>query len=310
MKELIITVGLPASGKTTEVNGYVSKGYFHLSRDIEGGDIPGLMKVLEHKISEGVEKIIMDNTSVTNDLRKDAIEIGKRNGFYVKCLYFTTSIEECMVNSVSRMIQRYGKVLHNDELKKHKDPNMFPIAVLYSMKKRFETPSLSEGFDEIVKVPFVRKDRNYTNKAILFDYDGTLRKTKSGNIYPTNPEDIEILPGRKEKLAQLMKEGYILLGVSNQSGVAKGHLTHDMATKCFEKTNELLGADIDFNFCPHTVPPIVCYCRKPGVGMGIEFIEKYKLDVSQCIVVGDMTTDETFAKRCGFKYIDQSKFFK
>ena len=44
-------------------------------------------------------------------------------------------------------------------------------------------------------------------------------------------------------------------------------------------------------------------------GMGVQFIEKYKLDPSQCIMVGDMKTDQTFAERCGFQFINAQKFF-
>ena len=98
-------------------------------------------------------------------------------------------------------------------------------------------------------------------------------------------------------------QGYILLGASNQSGVAKGILTEEMARKCFEETNNMLGVRLDFQFCPHTIPPVSCYCRKPHFGMGAVFIEKYKLNPADCIMVGDQTTDESFAERCGFKFI-------
>ncbi len=71
-------------------------------------------------------------------------------------------------------------------------------------------------------------------------------------------------------------------------------------------TNEMLGMDIDYLFCPHQAYPQVCYCRNPMPGMGVQFIEKYKLNPSQCIMVGDMKTDQTFAERCGFQKILKS----
>jgi phosphoglycolate phosphatase-like HAD superfamily hydrolase len=43
--------------------------------------------------------------------------------------------------------------------------------------------------------------------------------------------------------------------------------------------------------------------------MSALFIEKYKLLPSECIMVGDMTTDETFAIRSGFKFVHADKFF-
>ena len=314
MKEIILMSALPAGGKSTIVNDYVGQGFSKLSRDEIGGslDADGLVNTkLKDWIRMGKDKIIMDGTYMTKDVRKHVIDIGKANGFKVICLYLATSIENSQVNAVTRMISRHGKLFTSqDEYVKSKDPNMFPVAVLYSANKKFEKPTMSEGFDDIKVIPFKRKNSGYTNKAVLFDYDGTLRKTKSGGIYPTDPSDIEILPGRTQKLNELKRQGYIILGVSNQSGVAKGNLTYEMADRCFKKTNELLDFDIDYRFCSHKVPPITCYCRKPGVGFGVEFIEKYKLDPSQCIMVGDMKTDETFAKRCGFKYVHADQFFK
>jgi HAD superfamily hydrolase (TIGR01662 family) len=63
-------------------------------------------------------------------------------------------------------------------------------------------------------------------------------------------------------------------------------------------------------FCPHKVPPISCYCRKPGPGMGVELIVKYKLDPRQCYYVGDLGTDASFAGRCGFQFVDHNEFFR
>lgn len=80
--------------------------------------------------------------------------------------------------------------------------------------------------------------------------------------------------------------------------------------ECFQKTNELLGLEIDYKFCPHRAYPQVCYCRKPMPGLGVIFIEEYKLNPTKCIMVGDMKTDNTFADRCGFKYIPARHFFK
>jgi D-glycero-D-manno-heptose 1,7-bisphosphate phosphatase len=209
------------------------------------------------------------------------------------------------------MIRKAGRLLDPADFKTTKDPNLFPPVALFAYKKNFEEPMKKEGFSDVVIVKFVRKkDPAYCNKALILDYDDTLRQTDNEYGYPTKPSEVKILPGRKEKISEYVKKGYRLLGASNQSGIAKKKLTAEQATECFQHTNKLLGHDIEFMFCPHSIPPVVCYCRKPHCGMGVHFIEKYKLDASQCIFVGDQTTDKTFAARCGFKYIDQSEFFK
>lgn len=225
-----------------------------------------------------------------------------------------TTAEEAQFNACLRMVRKYGKVLEGDEIKKAQkagDSNTFPVHVIFSYRKAFEKPTLGEGFDEIVSVPYQRKlPTDYTNKALILDYDGTLRDTISGNNYPLNVNDIKILPGRSEILTKWKNDGYVMLGVSNQSGVHKGILTEKDAKAIFEKTNEMLGHSIDFRFCPHASGPLSCYCRKPGTAFAVEFIEKYKLDPSKCIFVGDLGTDKTFAHRSGFKFVESQDFFR
>lgn len=308
--EVIMIVGPPASGKSTVAKQYVAQGYSYINRDSLGGKVATKVPMMMNELVVN-NNVLLDNTFPDVASRKPFIEGAKQVGATIKCLLMETSIEDAQFNAALRMYQRKGKLLGPDDYKGEKDPNIFPPAALFGYKKKFEIPTLSEGFDSIEKIPFVRKkDPEYKNKAIILDYDGTLRKTKSGALFPTTPDDIEILPGRKEKLTKLQSDGFFLLGVSNQSGIAKGQLTDEMARKCFDRTNELLGLQIDYLFCPHGKFPINCYCRKPLAGHGVVLIEKYKLDRDQCIFVGDMTSDQTFAKRAGFQYEDQATFFK
>ena len=72
---------------------------------------------------------------------------------------------------------------------------------------------------------------------------------------------------------------------------------------------ELLGVDIEVSFCPHDPAPIKCWCRKPMPGLGVAFIEKYQLDRAQTLMVGDLTTDRTFAARAGLRFVNEADFF-
>ena len=205
------------------------------------------------------------------------------------------------------MIRKYKKLLGPQDFKTVKDPNAFPPAALFHYRKVFQKPTTAEGFDEVIEVPFVRTwTPEYKNKAVIFDYDGTLRETLARVDrldYPTQLSEVRIIPKMVKVVKDFQSKGYILLGASNQSGIAKGLVSEDMAVKCFEETNRQLNVKIDFLYCPHSIPPVSCYCRKPHAGMGAIFIEKYKLRPSDCIMVGDQTTDKTFAERCGFKFV-------
>jgi len=310
MSEVIMIVGCPASGKGTLSKSFIDQGYITLNRDTEGGTISNLLPKMEMLLNSQ-KNIVLDNTFSTAETRKPFINLAKQYKAKMLCLIMSTSIEDAQINALFRMYDRYGKVfLTAKDMKDIKDPNIFPSAVLFKYRKEYEKPDMSEGFDSIKVTLFIRKLRGYQNKAIILDYDGTLRESTGQHEFPTKVSEVKILPGRKEVLQQKLKEGYLLLGASNQSGIAKGILTEQAAIDCFKYTNEQLGVNIDFHYCPHQIPPMVCYCRKPQAGLGVILIEKHKLDPAQCIMVGDMKTDNTFAKRLGFQYQDFMTFFK
>jgi HAD superfamily hydrolase (TIGR01662 family) len=311
--EVIIIMGYPASGKTVIAKEYEEKGYHRLNRDELGGSLDGLVQHLEKEYNDnGNTKFVMDNTYPTVESRQSIIQWARNNDFEIHCKLIDIDIGDALFNASKRLIDTYGKLLMPEEIKKSKDIGVYPPVVIYKYRKSFETPTIQEGFVTVEKLKFTRNiDKDtYRNKAIILDYDGTLRKTKSGEKYPKTPEDIDILPNRTKKLKEYQEKGYILLGFSNQSFISKGEITEQRAHHCFTHTNTMLDVNIEYQFCPHPAFPQVCYCRKPMPGMGVHFIEKYKLDPSQCIMVGDMKTDNTFADRCGFQFIKADDFFK
>jgi D-glycero-D-manno-heptose 1,7-bisphosphate phosphatase len=182
---------------------------------------------------------------------------------------------------------------------------------LFKYKKEYQKPTIEEGFSNIEIIKFIRKDNSdFKQKALILDYDGCLRECVGGNgKFPISEDQIRILPRRKEILEDYKNKGYILLGISNQSGIAKKELTYNRAIELFDFTNKQLEVDIDYKFCPHQSAPIFCFCRKPQVGLFVDFMMKYKLSRKDCIFVGDLKTDETFAKRCGIKFFYAENFF-
>jgi len=300
-------MGYPASGKTTLCQQYIEKGYTRCNRDIKGGSLSGLLPAVEAALQKG-ESIILDNTYPTVESRKPLIDLAKKYGAPIHLEVLDTTIEDAQFNACLRAIKQYGKLLDVQEMRATKDPSMFPAAVLFSYRKTLEPATPSEGFNSITQIPFTRVLPNYTNKGIIFDYDGTLRTTKSGAKYPVTKQDIEILPHRKEVLAAIPSE-YIICGASNQSGVAKGVLSNETAKSLFDHTNELLGKEIDYTYCPHGPMPITCFCRKPMPGIGVAFMEKHKLDLRKTIMVGDLKSDKTFAARLGIQFVEAETFF-
>jgi len=311
-KEIVLVMGFNAGGKTTLVNEFTDQGYLRMNRDSVGGTLDQLAAKARAAISDGREKIVLDNTYLTVESRKSIIAVGDDLGVPVRCVWLATSFEDAQLNACLRQCKMTGDVLTPEQFKSKpykNNPNLFPPVALFSAKKRFEKPKQEEGFFVIEKRLFVRRwDDDHTNGAYLFDYDDTLRRSTGDKVWPEDPSEVEVLPGRKEKLDELKAAGHLLLGVSNQSAISKG-LPEAKAIACFERTNKLLGHDIEYRFCPHSVPPVNCYCRKPHPGIGAYFICKHKLLPEMCTMVGDQTSDKTFAKRCGFNYVDAEEFF-
>jgi len=314
--EIVIYSGYPASGKSTHAQTFIDAGYRRFNRDTMASKLSSLVGMMENAARVGSKQFVLDNTYLTAEQRQPVIEAAKRLKLPVRCLRMGTTFEDAMFNVCQRLVKEYGKIPHpwefKDLAKTAKEDNIFPAVVMFRARKEFQEPDTIEGITEIATVPFVRKAQDgYGGKAVIFDYDGTLRHTASGNKYPLVATDVVVPPNRPPVLEKYKNDGYTLLGVSNQSGIGTEKVTEDVVVAAFKYTNKLLGHDIDFQYCPHCPPPsTMCYCRKPQPGLGVVLISKYRLDPRQCIFVGDMTTDKTFAGRCGFQYVNEQDFFK
>lgn len=297
--EIIILCGFPGSGKSTLIEQYPD--YKVLSRDVIGGSYKDVLRELK-KVTENV---IIDGTHLTVDSRYRFIEYARENNIPIRCIYMKSTLEDCMINVLRRQWAMNGEICWKGNTS---HPHMLSPAVLFKARKTLEVPTVNEGFDSVQVIPGHKPwfdPEIYTNKAIFFDIDGTLRKTDHlPHKYPTCVDEVEPLMDVKKKI----KKGYMLLGVSNQSGISKGTVTETVVEECMERTKEMLGIEMDIKWCPHSPAPITCYCRKPQSGIGVYFIEKYKLDPKKCKMVGDQTTDKTFAERLGIQFIHVSKF--
>jgi HAD superfamily hydrolase (TIGR01662 family) len=163
----------------------------------------------------------------------------------------------------------------------------------------------------VEEIPFVRRPgRAGTVKGLLLDVDGTLRTTRSGEIYPREPDDVQLLPGRREALQSWVEDGYRLFFVSNQSGIASGNVSREAVDACFQRTVESLGLPIsEIAVCPHPAFPAGCFCRKPLPGLGIYLKQRHDLAREHLVMVGDMASDAEFAAALGAKYYSAEEFF-
>jgi len=331
MPRVVMIMGLPASGKSSLARDFEERGYVLLNRDKAGGRVVDLVPKLRAGLRAGWDMVV-DNTFVTLEHRAPFVAAANELGASVELHWMQTSFEDCTVNACHRSIDRYGIIPGTpEEIKANPDmaadPNIFPIAVLFAMKRKLEgvkkkgvwevpcgKPTMDEGYSRIVKVPFVRRPPTGTRKALILDYDGTLRDDARDHggqrPYPTEVSQVSVLPNVPETLARYADDGYLMLGVTIQSGIERGHLTAERAFECILETNRLAGQpDTHTSWCPHYRFPIACYCRKPQVGLGVMLTREHELNPAECIMVGDKTTDKTFATRCGFQFAWATDFF-
>jgi D-glycero-D-manno-heptose 1,7-bisphosphate phosphatase len=147
------------------------------------------------------------------------------------------------------------------------------------------------------------------DKAVYVDLDGTIRTTLSGKVAPSDPHDQVVLPGRKERLQSLKKQGYKIFAVSNQGGIEKGHVTHDQVKACFAKLDHDLGYVFDDMVYASSMDP-KHPMRKPNPGMIHGLAEKHGVDLTKSFMVGDMASDRTAAERAGIPFHHADDFFK
>ena len=311
--EIVLLMGIQGAGKSELVQSYVDHGYQRLNRDVMGGKVDDLVGHLQRLLNDGHQRVVLDNTYPTRISRAPIIRVAHSAGIPVRCRFLETSIEDARINIVHRILNRYERLLGPIDLKElaKQDPNLPPPIALQRWRDSLERPEWDEGFSAIDKLPFVRRPLlGHTQRGLLLDVDGTLRTTKSGEIYPRHADDVVLLPNRRETLIRWIDNGYSLFFVSNQSGVASGKLTQSDADNAFQRTAELLQLPIaEVVYCPHPAFPAGCFCRKPLPGLGVYLIRKFKLDVEQLLMVGDMDSDMEFARGIGAKYCDANAFF-
>lgn len=136
------------------------------------------------------------------------------------------------------------------------------------------------------------------NKAVFIDRDGTLIKDVP---YNANTALIEFLPDVIEALSALKKNNFLLIVVSNQSGIAKGFFTVDEHKEMNKSLRQILmyyEVELDaIYYCPHHPEgkidkyTIECDCRKPKPGLILKAVKEHNIDLSNSWMVGDILDD-------------------
>ncbi|MEZ0324683.1 MAG: D-glycero-alpha-D-manno-heptose-1,7-bisphosphate 7-phosphatase [Fimbriimonas sp.] len=140
-----------------------------------------------------------------------------------------------------------------------------------------------------------------SRKAAFFDRDGVLNVDHG---YVFKPEQWEWQEGAKEAIRWCNENRYLVVVITNQSGIGRGYYTEKDLEKLHGFIQEDLknaGARIDAIYhCPH-LPEDNCSCRKPLPGMILQAIRDLDLDPARSFLIGDNPTDIEAAQAAGIK---------
>ena len=169
---------------------------------------------------------------------------------------------------------------------------------------------LAKVEDHIRSGKVARRNLSQTRSAVFLDRDGVLSVERGEG---QRPDELELIDGVAGALKRLNASDYISLVVTNQPGVAKGFITEADVERTHARMDTLLGEQRayvdDIFYCPHHPEAgfpgerkelkIACDCRKPGIGMIRQAVERYNVDLSTSFMIGDRTVDIEAGRRAG-----------
>jgi D-glycero-D-manno-heptose 1,7-bisphosphate phosphatase len=149
-----------------------------------------------------------------------------------------------------------------------------------------------------------------SKQAVFCDRDGVIVRDVE---YLSDPAKIEILEGVPRAVSLLKEHSFLVVVVTNQSGVARGFFPEHAVHQINKTINMLLsvqGASIDsFYYCPHHAQGVIaqyrleCECRKPKPGMLLRAAGELGIDLRRSLMVGDKISDIAAGKSAGTRSV-------
>ena len=144
--------------------------------------------------------------------------------------------------------------------------------------------------------------------AVFLDRDGVINVDKG---YVSTIDDFSFIDGSIEALQLLKQKGYLLVVVTNQSGIGRGYYSEAdfiALTQWMDWSLAEHGVELDgIYYCPHHPDGGIgdykqqCECRKPGTGMLTSAADELGIDFTQSYLVGDKLSDIQAGQKCKLK---------
>src|SRR4051812_35230179 len=155
--DVVVVMGIPAAGKTRIAARYEADGYLRLNRDERGGSLRALGEALDDALTDGVRRIVLDNTYLTRAARSYTIEAAAAHGLPVRCVWLDTPLAHAQVNLVERLLDRVGHLPEPEELRVlAREPGLLLPTSQMRAVRELEPPAEDEGFAAVERVEFER----------------------------------------------------------------------------------------------------------------------------------------------------------
>lgn len=139
------------------------------------------------------------------------------------------------------------------------------------------------------------------SRIALLDRDGTIN-VDTGYLH--DPAELVLAPGAVSGLQALREAGYLLVVVTNQSGISRGYFDNNAFDRLTAELRQRLlnqGVDLAATYhCPHT-PDADCACRKPKPAMLHRALADHGIAASRAVMIGDKLSDVAAGHAAGIR---------
>jgi aryl-alcohol dehydrogenase-like predicted oxidoreductase/adenylate kinase family enzyme len=281
--DVVLVMGIPGAGKSRIADQYVARGYVRLNRDQRGGSLRDLADVLGDQLSQGVGRVVLDNTWLTRAARSYVVDVANRHRVPARCIWIDISLAQAQVSLVKRMLERFGSLPTPDEVRqlaRHEPGVLMPTSQMRALRE-LETPSTDEGFGGVERLPFERTapDRPI-HRAGWFVAATTLSRPGWQRAFEGS------IPGAPHLIFDWRPDG-----------------TVDSLDACVASLAAEVAGPVESALCAHPTGPPSCWCRPPLPGMPLAFAHAHGLNPSRSILVGTAPAHRTLAAAIGAQFV-------
>jgi aryl-alcohol dehydrogenase-like predicted oxidoreductase/predicted kinase len=279
--EVVLIMGIPGAGKTRVAEQYMARGYVRLNRDELGGSLAELASSLDEQLSDGVRRLVLDNTYLTRAARSYVIQTATRHRASVRCIWLDTPLAQAQVNLVERLLDRFDALPSPEQLRQlaRREPGLLMPTSQMRALRELEQPSTDEGLAQV--------------EVLSFSRTATSGRAQGGVF-----------------VAAAALSGW---NIAIERGATRApHLVFDWSPdsrpealdQAVARLSREVSGPVEGALCPHQAGPPSCWCRPPLPGLPLAFARGHGLDPSRSILVGTGPAHRTLARTLGARYVE------